>query len=142
MSTEVDELLPSPCRSCDAERESLDVRGDVEEGMFSEGRTSFFCFDAGRISSRSTGTPSETRNRRRMRDRIQSGGAKGGGATSWDHKEAERGVVNDEESFGSGGNCGTSSSSGGKRLAKYGSVADIISSCPSPSKSGIGCEAC
>lgn len=104
MSTEVDEPFPSPCRSRDAERESLDVRGDVEEGMLREGKTSFFCLDAGRISSRSTGTPSETRNRRRMRERIQSGGARGGGATSCDHKEAERGVVNDDESLDNGGN--------------------------------------
>lgn len=27
-----------------------------------------------------------------MRDRIQSGGWRGGGATSWDQREAERGV--------------------------------------------------
>lgn len=32
------------------------------------GSTSFFCFDGGRISSRSTGTPKLTRNRRRIRD--------------------------------------------------------------------------
>ena len=47
-----------------------------------EGRMSFFCFDAGRISSRSTGTPKDTRNNRRVRDRTQFGGCNGGGATS------------------------------------------------------------
>lgn len=57
-----------------------------------DGRTSFFCFEAGRISSRSTGTPNETRNKRRIRERIQSGGCSGGGATSWDQREALRGV--------------------------------------------------
>lgn len=56
------------------------------------GRISFFCLLAGRISSRSTGTPRETRKRRRMRERIQLGGCKGGGATSWDQREAERSV--------------------------------------------------
>lgn len=68
-------------------RESVDVRGE-----FMDGRTSFFCLEAGKISSRSTGTPSETRKSRLMRERIQSGGWRGGGATSCDHKEAERGV--------------------------------------------------
>lgn len=50
----------------------------VERGLFApvpsrsmEGRMSFFCFEAGRISSRSTGTPNDTRNRRRMRDLTQ-----------------------------------------------------------------------
>lgn len=57
-----------------------------------EGRMSFFCFEAGRISSRSTGTPRDTRKRRRMRERTQFGGCKGGGATSWAQREAERGV--------------------------------------------------
>ena len=47
-----------------------------------DGRMSFFCFEAGRISSRSTGTPNDTRNNRRMRDRTQFGGCSGGGATS------------------------------------------------------------
>lgn len=46
------------------------------------GRTSRFCFEGGRISSKSTGTPSETRNRRRMRLRVQLGGCMGGGETS------------------------------------------------------------
>ena len=68
----------------DERRES----GGVDEGVrcagraLVEGRTSFFCFEAGRISSRSTGTPRETRKRRRMRERFQSGGWRGGGATS------------------------------------------------------------
>lgn len=57
------------------------------------GSTSFFCFLRGsRISSRSTGTPRLTRNRRRIRLRIQSGGCSGGGATSCCQSDAERGV--------------------------------------------------
>jgi hypothetical protein len=62
-------------------RESEEVRGEVVE-RFMEGRISFFCLEAGRISSRSTGTPRETRKSRRIRERIQSGGWRGGGATS------------------------------------------------------------
>jgi len=76
------------CFSREMERESVEVRG----WRFMEGRISFFCFEAGRISSRSTGTPRETRKSRRMRERIQFGGWRGGGATSWDQSEAERGV--------------------------------------------------
>ena len=57
-----------------------------------EGRMSFFCFDAGSISSRSTGTPNETKNSRRIRERTQFGGCKGGGATSCDHRERLRSV--------------------------------------------------
>lgn len=112
MSTEVEEAFPSPCRIRDNDRVSVEVRGDVE-GMFRDGSTSFFCLDAGRISSRSTGTPNDTRNNRRVLERIQSGGASGGGATSCDHKEAERGVENREKSFVGGGRSTRSSSSGG-----------------------------
>jgi len=46
----------------------------VDGSRFMSGRTSFFCFDGGRISSRSTGTPRLTRKRRRMRDCVQFGG--------------------------------------------------------------------
>lgn len=55
-----------------------------------EGKMSFFCFEAGKISSRSTGTPRETRNSRLMRDRTQSGGCNGGGATSCVHNDLLR----------------------------------------------------
>ena len=113
----MDEAFPSPCRSRETERESLDVRGDAE-GTLREGSTSFFCLEAGRISSRSTGTPRETRKRRRVRERIQSGGANGGGATSCDQREAERGVRKMEESLERGGKAGRSSSSGEKRWAR------------------------
>lgn len=98
---------------------------------------SFFCLDAGRISSRSTGTPSETRKRRRVRDRIQSGGARGGGATNCDHKEADRGVKKTEESFGRGGNEGKSSFSTGNSVPRYGSVVEITPSESRSSKSGM-----
>lgn len=52
-----------------------------------DGSTNFFCLLAGNISSRSTGTPSETRKRRLIRERIQSGGCRGGGATSCSHSD-------------------------------------------------------
>jgi hypothetical protein len=55
-----------------------------------DGRTSFFCFDAGRISSKSTGTPRLTRKRRRMRERTQFCGWSGGVATNCDHSDALR----------------------------------------------------
>jgi hypothetical protein len=87
----------------------------------SDGSTSFFCLEsAGRISSRSTGTPSETRKRRRMRERIQSGGWSGGGATSCDQSEAERGVRKTGFSCGLGGAGwrGGKASAGGKRAAR------------------------
>ena len=64
-----------------------------------EGRTSFFCFEAGRISSRSTGTPRDTRKRRRIRDLTQFWGCSGGGATSWDQRERERSVWKMAEVF-------------------------------------------
>jgi hypothetical protein len=64
------------CLARDWERESLESRRKepVELTRWRDGRTSFFCLEAGRISSRSTGTPRETRKRRRIRERIQSGG--------------------------------------------------------------------
>lgn len=67
-----------------------------------DGRMSFFCLDAGRISSRSTGTPSETRKSRRMRDLTQFCGWRGGGATSWDQRESERSVLKIAEESGIG----------------------------------------
>lgn len=128
-------MLPSPCRTLETDLVSLDVRGEVE-GILSDGNTSFFCLDAGRISSKSTGTPRETRKRRRVRERIQSGGARGGGATNCDQSDAERGVRKIEESLDIGGNAGRSSASGGKRLARHGSSTEMASSGPRPSKSG------
>ena len=71
-------------RPSDGELESL--------RKFVEGRMSFFCFEAGSISSKSTGTPKETKKSRRMRERTQSEGCEGGGATSWDHRERLRSV--------------------------------------------------
>lgn len=63
-----------------------------DDGVVCWGRTSFFCLEAGRISSRSTGTPRETRKRRRIRDLTQFCGWRGGEATSWDQRERERSV--------------------------------------------------
>ena len=68
-------------------RPSDEGRGDRSPGICIEGRMSFFCFEAGSISSRSTGTPNETKNSRRIRERTQSGGCNGGGATSCVHNE-------------------------------------------------------
>ena len=74
-ATEVDDAFSIRTRdSCE------DSRG--ESVMCIDGRMSFFCFEAGNISSRSTGTPSDTRNSRLILDRIQLGGWSGGGATS------------------------------------------------------------
>lgn len=85
---------------------------------FMEGSTSFFCLEAGRISSRSTGTPRETRKRRRMRDLVQFGGWRGGGATSWDQRESERSVVKMEELVtGSGGGNEEASDALGNRVS-------------------------
>lgn len=134
-STDVDDALAS-ARTRDTDRESDDVRGEPE-GTCNEGNTSFFCLEAGRISSRSTGTPRETRKRRRMRERIQSGGASGGGATSCDHSDALRGVMKMGFSFVNGGGELTSKLSGGKRVLRYGSTACRTSSPSKPSKSGI-----
>lgn len=76
-----------------AKRDKLvKLRGLLVLCKFVDGKTSFFCLDAGKISSKSTGTPRETRKRRRMRDRIQSGGERGGGAINWFQREAERSV--------------------------------------------------
>lgn len=58
-----------------------DLEREGSDGL-TDGRISFFCFEAGRISSRSTGTPRETRKSRRIRDLTQFGGWRGGGATS------------------------------------------------------------
>lgn len=107
----------------------MEFRGEPEAGLrFMDGRMSFFCLDAGRISSRSTGTPSETRKRRRIRDRIQFGGCSGGGATSCDQRDALLGVRNMEFSADIGGRTEVSIVSGGKRASMYGSVAACISS--------------
>lgn len=128
-SRDVEEVFPSPCLRRDIERRSEDVRAESADGLrWMEGRMSFFCLDAGRISSRSTGTPRETRKSRRMRERIQLGGWRGGGATNWDQREALRGVRNMGFSAVSGGRIEMSIVSGGNRASIYGSVAAWISS--------------
>ncbi len=56
---------------------------DTGVSGFVDGRTSFFFLpEAGRISSRFTGMPRDTRKRRRIRERFQSGGLRGTGAAS------------------------------------------------------------
>ena len=76
-----------------------------EVSRLMSGRTSFFCLEGGRISSRSTGTPKETRKRRRMRDCVQLGGWRGGGVTSCFQRERERseGKMGDVWETGGGG---------------------------------------
>ena len=74
-STETLESLASVFLTRDNDLLSVDVRSEpFEETLCNDGRTNFFCFEAGRISSRSTGTPKETRKSRLMLDLIQSGG--------------------------------------------------------------------
>jgi len=67
------------------------------------GRTSFFCFDGGSISSRSTGTPRLTRNRRRIRDWVQLGGWRGGGVINCFQSERDlsEGKIGEESGTGS-----------------------------------------
>lgn len=80
----VEAFPPPPVPICFevGERCESGDEGRADESRLMLGRMSFFCFEAGRISSRSTGTPRETRKRRRMRDFIQFGGWRGGGVTS------------------------------------------------------------
>lgn len=131
------------------DRKSVEFRGEPDEGLrFMDGRMSFFCLDAGRISSRSTGTPRETRNRRRIRERIQLGGCSGGGATSCDQREALRGVKKMEFSAVIGGSTEVSIVSGVKSSFMYVSVAAWMSSGESRSskfktgKEGVICIDC
>lgn len=90
---------------------------------------SFFCFEAGKISSRSTGTPRETRNSRRIRDRTQSGGCNGGGATSCDQSERPRSVRKIESVFDDeGAGSGYAFLVDGKISSRYGPMAAFMSS--------------
>lgn len=93
----------------------------VEPSGLMDGRMSFFCFEAGRISSRSTGTPRETRKRRLIRDLTQFCGCSGGGATSWDQRERERSVLKMAEGLGIGSTGGREEASldAGKRLSRW-----------------------
>ncbi len=113
-------------------RPSDDGRGERESlWRCVEGRTNFFCLLAGRISSRSTGTPRDTRNRRRMRERTQFGGCKGGGATSCDQSERLRSVRKTDvlsEMFFAGWGSKLSCDVRGKRSSRYISVAESRSS--------------
>lgn len=53
-----------------------------------------------------------------MRDRIQSGGCRGGGAASCDHREALRGLKNIGLSLGGDGSAGRSAKSGGYKASR------------------------
>lgn len=81
-------------------------------GRLMFGRTNRFCLEGGRISSRSTGTPNETRKSRRILERVQFGGCIGGGDTSCCHRERERSERKGEELLMSRG--GSSSETGGE----------------------------
>ena len=117
-----------------------DGTGEDSDGVY--GRISFFCFDFGRISSKSTGTPSDTRKSRRIRERTQFGGCKGGGAISCCQSESERFVKKVEFVFDSGG----SGSRGcevvaGNNVAMCGAVISRIDSrLPRDEKSSTGCS--
>jgi hypothetical protein len=73
-STDVEEALFSEAFRREMEVELRGELAEEEVWRCMDGRISFFCVDFGRISSKSTGTPRETRKARRMRERIQSGG--------------------------------------------------------------------
>jgi hypothetical protein len=89
-SIEADEAFSLFTRPSAPFRSSAEGRGDRSPGIGMEGSMSFFCLEAGNISSRSTGTPSDTRNKRLILDRTQSGGCNGGGAMSCDHSDVLR----------------------------------------------------
>lgn len=93
-STDVEDAFSRFTRPRAPLRPSDDSRGDLSPGMWIDGRISFFCLDAGKISSRSTGTPRDTRKSRRMRERTQSGGCSGGGAINCAHNDLLRSVRN------------------------------------------------
>lgn len=84
-SMDVDESLAPSCRRRSSW--AVEARGDVRL-MF--GNTRRFCLEGGKISSRSTGTPKDTRNNRRILLRVQFGGCIGGGDTSCCQSESER----------------------------------------------------
>lgn len=111
------DVVDAAARTRETLLESPDWNEPLDVDRWREGRTSFFCLEAGRISSRSTGTPRETRKSRRMRERIQSGGWSGGGATSWDQREADRGVRKTGFSLEREGR-GSTASGGGKRAER------------------------
>lgn len=108
-----------------------------------DGSMSFFCLEAGRISSKSTGTPRDTKKRRLIRDRIQFGGCSGGGATSCDQRDALRCVRKVGFSGVVLGRAEVSIVSGGKRASIYGLVALRTAFGESrSSKSKTGCDRC
>jgi len=107
--------------------ESIEPRGDRSDDRCIEGKMSFFCLLAGNISSRSTGTPRDTRKSLRIRDLSQSGGAKGGGATSCEYNDklrSERNLLGGK----SGADCVFNSAASGNILFIYGRIASLRSS--------------
>ena len=72
LSMEVDDALSCFRRTREPVLCPLEERESLRR--CTEGSMSFFCFDAGRISSRSTGTPKDTRKSRRILERTQFGG--------------------------------------------------------------------
>lgn len=116
-------VVESPCLAFSIAFLRIDV---LESSGLMEGNISFFCLDAGNISSRSTGTPRDTRKSRRIRDFTQFGGCSGGGATNWDHKESERSLLKMAVESGiasNGGNEGTAFVSG-NRVSRESLVVD------------------
>lgn len=107
--------------------ESIDPRGDRSDDKCIDGKMSFFCLLAGNISSRSTGTPKDTRKSLRIRDLSQSGGANGGGATSCEYNDKLR---SDKNLLGgsSGADWEDRLAASGNNLFIYGCIASLRSS--------------
>jgi len=117
--------------ACASFRRSMAVLGRGVPSSPIEGRTRRFCLLGGRISSRSTGTPRETRNSLRIRERVQFGGCMGGGDTSCCQSERERserkGEVCWAVGIGSSASVGSDFVSGSMAL-RYGCIDAEISS--------------
>lgn len=110
-----------------------------EDARFMFGSTSLFCFDGGNISSRSTGTPRDTRKSLRIRLLVQFGGCMGGGETSCCHNESDLSDKNAD------GGCISISDAGfvivvssGKMEVKYAST--VFRRVSSEEKSSSGCR--
>ena len=102
-------------------------RGEAVEERLMLGRTRRFCLEGGNISSRSTGTPSETRNRRRIRLLVQFGGAIGGGWRSCCHNESDRSEGKAVPVMSEGADCAVVDLESGNIMSRYGSIEESIS---------------
>lgn len=117
---------------------AVEGRGLVESKPM-DGRMRRFCLLGGSISSRSTGTPRDTRKRRRMRERVQLGGCIGGGETSCCQSDKER---SERKGCGRSGAPVEGGESTGLELGRialmYGLMASVISSAERSVRSSCG----